>query len=160
MEKDNVMPADMQELLDAKNYGIYNRDLMRKVFPRIISDIKSYKPRAKAGDIIPLYFVLLTNMNGQEFLKNGEPNPKYEACFLSQKDIASMTGIGINKIPLYAEVLVRNGLLFEVKDVWEGTNRYLHYYPSFCPRITEDGYIVDNNGEKCVPDYGDISHKL
>src|SRR5690625_2245793 len=160
MEKDNVMPADMQELLDAKNYGIYNRDLMRKVFPRIISDIKSYKPRAKAGDIIPLYFALLTNINGQELLKNGEPNPKYEACFLSQSELARMTGVGVNRIPILIEVLVRNGVLTDVKDVWEGTNRYIYYYPSFCPRITDDGFIVDNNGEIVRPNYEDIRNKL
>lgn len=159
MEKE-IRPADKQELLDVGNYETFNRDLMRKVFPRIISDIKSYKPRAKAGDVIPLYFILLTNMNGQPLLENGGNNPKYEACFLSQKDISAMTGIGINKIPIYADVLARNGLLFEIKDVWEGTNRYLFYYPSFCPRVTADGYIVDNNGEICIPEYEDISHKL
>src|SRR5690625_4113603 len=154
------LPADKQSLMDSEGYEVYNREIIRKVFPRIISEIRAYKPRAKAGDVISLYFVLLTNINGQPKLKNGEDNPRYEACFLPQKTIAEMSGVGINRIPIYAEVLVRNGLLFEVKDVWEGTNRFLYYYPSFCPHVTDDGYIVDNNGEKCVPDYGDISHKL
>lgn len=153
-------PADKHALMGAGNYETYNRDLIRKVFPRIISEIRSYKPRAKAGDVIALYFALLTNINGQETLKNGEPNPKYSACFYGQRELAKMTGIGINRIPIYAEVLLRNGLLTDVKDVWEGTDRYIYYYPSYCPRVSEDGFIVDINGEKIRPSYEDISDKL
>lgn len=154
------LPADKQDLLTAENYEIYNRDLLRKVFPRIISELKAIKPRSKAGDVIALYFVLLTNINGQPALKNGEPNPRYEACFMSQDQIVNATGIGINRIPIMVEVLRRNGLLSDVKDVWEGTNRYIYYYPSFCPHISDDGFIVDKWGEKLVPDYSGIESKL
>lgn len=153
-------PADKQMLMDVGNYEVYNRDLVRKVFPRIISEIKAYKPRAKAGDVISLYFVLLTNINGRETLENGEPNPRYEACFYGQSELSRMSGIGINRIPTYVEVLYRNGILSDVKHVWEGTDRYIYYYPSFCPSITEDGFIVDNNGEMICPYYDDICDKL
>lgn len=153
-------PADKSALLDVGNYEIYNRELMRRVFPRIISEIKAYKPRAKAGDIIALYFALLTNINGQEALQNGEPNPKYEACFYGQNELSRITGIGINRIPVLVEVLRQNGLLSDVKDVWEGTDRYIYYYPSFCPLVTDDGFIVDSDGEIVRPYYEDISEKL
>lgn len=153
-------PADKRALLDVGNYETYNRDIMRKVFPRIISDIRTYKPRAKAGDVIALYFALLTNINGRQTLENGEPNPKYEACFLSQEELARITGIGINRIPVLVEVLRRNGLLTGVEHVWDGTDRFIYYYPSFCPSISEKGFIVDGNGEIVRPNYEDISDKL
>lgn len=160
MAKKDVRLADKQPLLDVGNYEVYNRDVMRLVFPRIIDDIKAIKPRAKAGDLIPIYFLLLTNMNGQEALKNGEVNPRFGACFLGQKDIARMTGVGINRVPVMVEVLRINGVLSDVKETWEGTNRRIYYYPSFCSRITSDGYIVDSDGVIVRPDYDEIAEIL
>lgn len=148
---------DKQALLDAGNYEIYNRDVIRKVFPRIISEIKADKPKSKIGDIIPFYFTVMSYIDGQEYRKNGERNPRFGASFLSQDEIARHTGINKKRHPVLAEVLRRNGVLLDVVETWEGTNRKIYYYPSFCPKISEDGYVVDENGEKIVADYEDLT---
>lgn len=155
-EKVNAQVNDKQALLDAGNYEVYPRDVIRKVFPRIIAEVKSEKPKSKIGDIIPLYFVLMTYIDGQEYRKDGSLNKRYGACFLSQDEISRLSGINKKRHPILAEVLRRNGVLLDVVETWEGTNRRIYYYPSFCPRVSEDGYVIDENGEKVVAEYGDL----
>lgn len=54
------LPGNKVQLLEAENYEVFNRDLMRKVFPRIIAEhnsINDHKQRRKQiRDIIALYF--------------------------------------------------------------------------------------------------------
>ena len=149
-----------QALLSAGNYEIYNRDVVRKVFPRIIAEVKVVRPKAKIGDIIPFYFVLLSYIDGQKLRKDGTPNPRYGACFLSQDEIAKLSGINKKRHPMLVEVLRRNGLLDRVEETWEGTLRRIYYYPSFCPCVSEDGFVISRDDEKVVPEYTDLMAKL
>lgn len=38
IEVEKILPSDKRELMTAENYEIFNRDLLRKVFPRIIAE--------------------------------------------------------------------------------------------------------------------------
>ncbi|MBN9653881.1 hypothetical protein J0K78_06350 [Halobacillus sp. GSS1] len=153
-EKD--LPHDKQQLMDAEGYEVYNRELIRKVFPRIIADVRKIKPKSKAGDIIPFYFALLSYVDGNRYRADESLNRRFGYAFPSQDRIAEMTGIDRKRHKQLTRILKANGILSEVRDYYEGTNRYLWYKPSFCPQISEDGYIVNEDGEKVVPDYSGI----
>jgi hypothetical protein len=56
------------------------------------------------------------------------------------------------RVKLLADILATNGIIRTV-DHFEGTKRFKWYFPSYCPRITEDGYIVDEFGEIVKPDF-------
>lgn len=83
IEVEKILPSNKRELMTAKNYEIFNRDLLRKVFPRIIAEHdaqfgrKQRKPQIR--DIVTLYFYLLSYVSGVHTLENGEPNPKFGA---------------------------------------------------------------------------------
>ncbi|MEI3596743.1 MULTISPECIES: hypothetical protein [unclassified Oceanobacillus] len=149
-------PNDKKELLEAEGYELFNRELMRKVFPRIISDIKKHKKSAKAGDIIPFYFALLSYIDGNKQRADGSENERYGYSFPSQIRLQEMTGINVKRHKLLTDILHANGILSEVKDYYEGTKRYKWYKPSFFPRISDDGYLVDENGQKIIPNYSEI----
>lgn len=155
-------PANKQPLMDAGNYEVFNRDLMRKVFPRIISEIKAERPRIQVGDIIPFYFTLLAYVDGREFLEDGvTPNKSYGAAFPPQSDIQAITGIGTRRQKWLAEVLRQNGLLFRYEEKYVDMRRYTFYYPSYCTTINEEGYVVDDDtGEIYRQDVADILHEL
>lgn len=145
-------PNDKQRMLDAEGYEIYNREVVRKVFPRIIADFKREFPKAKVGDIIPFYFALLSYVDGVERAQDGTLKTRFGACFLSQDELSLMTGINKKRMPFLTEVLLANGLLAKVNRKYIAMQQQLWYYPSWCPRVSEDGYVVDTNGERVVPD--------
>ncbi|MDM5188601.1 hypothetical protein QUF99_15130 [Bacillus sp. DX4.1] len=155
MEELTKLPSDKQALLDVKNYEVYNRDVIRKVFPRIIKDIRELKPKLKIGDIIPFYIVLLTYIDGNVYRKDGTPNNRFGACFLSRDAIADHTGIDKKRHAFLSKILEVNGLI-TTKSHYEGTNRYKWYFPSFCPQVTDEGYVVNTDGEVIVPNYSDV----
>lgn len=145
------LPNDKRQLLDANNYEMYNLDLMRKVFPRIIADHdavfqrKQRKPQIR--DIITLYFYLLSYVDGTHTRKDGTPNERFGASFPSIAKISSDLGIAEKRIKPLVDILEANGLIRQ-KQVWNGK----WYFVSFCPRISDDGYIVNSDGEKVQPD--------
>ncbi|MED1123993.1 hypothetical protein [Bacillus atrophaeus] len=151
-----LLPNNKNELLEQTNYEMYNLDLMRKVFPRIIGEFdqiykrKQRKPQIR--DIIALYFYLLSYVDGKHTLESGEKSDRFGASFPARQKIASDLGVAEKRIKQLVDILLANGLLLDVKDVWSGTNRYKWYFVSFCPRISDDGYIVSEDGEKIVPD--------
>lgn len=151
---ESKLPSDKQSLLSATNYEVFNRDLMRKVFPRIIRDFKETdgKKGRKIGDIIPFYYALLSYIDGNEYRADGTKNERYGACFLSREAIAEHTGVDDKRQPYLCAVLELNGLI-RTQTHYEGTKRYKWYFPSFCPRISDDGYVVDEEGERIIPDY-------
>lgn len=151
-----------QKLLDEGNYEIYNRELIRKVFPRIISDIKSVRPRAQVGDIMPFYFTILSYIDGVETLADGiTSNKSYGASFPSQNEIRRVTGIDVRRQKWLAEVLRQNGLLDRYEERYIDMRRYTFYYPSFCPYITDDGYVIDaDTGEVITPNIDDLIERL
>ncbi|MGD7032782.1 hypothetical protein ACPZJV_16735 [Bacillus velezensis] len=57
-----------------------------------------------------------------------------------------------HRINLLAAILETNGII-RTTGHYEGTKRFKWYFPSFCPHITDDGYIVNEDGEKIVPDF-------
>ena len=161
MEKKEY-PADKQTLLDVGNYEVYNRDLIRKVFPRIISELKAERKRTNFGDIVPFYFTLLTFVDGNKYRKDGmTPNKSYEAAFPSQDTIKAITDIGTRRQTWLAEILKQNGLLRKYETRYIDRRPYIFYYPSYCPVISEDGYVIDTDtGEKIIPDIPHILTEL
>ena len=155
-EPKKKLPNNKQELLSHDNYEMYNLDLLRKVFPRIIDDYNSSVGRTQRKfqirDVIALYFYLLSYVDGTHTLKNGDENDRFGASFPGRQKIASELGIAESRIKKLVDILLANGLLLEVRDVWIGTKRYKWYFVSFCPRISDDGYIVSEEGEEIVPD--------
>ncbi|MEK4801033.1 hypothetical protein MHI02_05670 [Oceanobacillus sp. FSL K6-0118] len=149
-------PSDKKDLLESEGYEMFNRELMRKVFPRIIGEIKQQKPSAKTGDIIPFYFALLSYIDGNRLRADGNENMRYGYSFPSQNRIYEMTGINQKRHKLLTDILHANGILADVRDYYEGTKRYKWYKPSFCPRVSDDGYLVDENGAKIIPNYDEI----
>lgn len=155
-------PADKQELMDVGNYETYNRDLIRKVFPRIIRELKARRPRTNFGDIVPFYFTLLSFIDGDQFRKDGSTlNKSYEAAFPSQETIKDITDIGTRRQTWLAEILRQNGLLFRYEKRYVNMRPYMYYYPSFCPIISDDGFVVNPvTGEKYTQDISLILAEL
>lgn len=145
------LPNDKRQLLDANNYEMYNLDLMRKVFPRIIAESnavfqrKQRKPQIR--DIITLYFYLLSYVDGTHTRADGTANERFGASFPSIAKISSELGIAEKRIKPLVDILEANGLIRQ-KQVWNGK----WYFVSFCPRISDDGFIVNRDGEKVQPD--------
>nr|WP_240681805.1 hypothetical protein [Bacillus paralicheniformis] len=154
--KERLLPNDKNELLSQKNYEMYNLDLLRKVFPRIIAEhdsvFKRTQRKPQIRDIIALYFYLLSYVDGNHTWENGEKSARFGASFPARQKIASDLGIAESRIKKLVDILLANGLLLDVRDVWIGTNRYKWYFVSFCPRISDDGYIVSEEGEEIVPE--------
>lgn len=146
------LPGDKQALMNARNYELFNRDLIRLVFPRIIADFKRDYPKAKVGDVIPFYMTLLTNVDGVEMNGAGDVKERFGACFLSQDAISDMTGISTKRMAFLTEVLLQNGLLTQVERKYVNMRQQIWYYPSWCPNISEDGYVINSDGERIVPD--------
>lgn len=148
-------PNDKQLLLDAEGYEIYNRELMRKVFPRIINDVlepfqgKARKPEIR--DIVAFYFLLQSYIDGTNKRKDGKNNDRFGACFLAYDTITEMLAIDRRRIKLLADILEANGII-RTAIRWDNGKRFKFYFPSYCPRVSEDGYIVDEDGEKVIPD--------
>jgi hypothetical protein len=154
MTETKILPNDKRQLLETKNYEMYNLDLMRKVFPRIIAELdcqvdrKQRKPQNR--DLVALYFYLLSYVDGKHTREDGTRSERFGASFPSIAKIAEDLGIAEKRIKPLADILEANGLLRQ-KQVWNGK----WYIVSFCPRVSDDGYIVDENGEKVVPNYRD-----
>ncbi|MDF1510194.1 hypothetical protein PZE06_18835 [Robertmurraya sp. DFI.2.37] len=145
------LPNNKRQLLEGRNYEMYNLDLLRKVFPRIIAEHnaafgrKQNKPQIR--DIIALYFYLLSYVDGTHTRADGSPSDRFGASFPAVTTIASDLGIAQKRIKPLSDILEANGLIRQ-KQVWNGK----WYIVSFCPRISDDGYIVNEDGEKVVPD--------
>src|SRR5690625_4001566 len=115
------MDNGKKALMDAGNYEIYNRNLSRKVFPRIIGEFKADNPRAQVNDIIPLYFTLQSNINAKEHLSDGTtPNISYGSALLSQSEINRLSCINRKRHSSLAEILRQNCVLLDVKERYVG----------------------------------------
>lgn len=158
---EKALPNDKRQLLESHNYEMYNLDLMRKVFPRIINEINSLVGRSQrkfqSRDLIAFYFYLLSYVDGNYERKNGDFNERFGAAFPSYDKITSDLSIDHRRIRPLTDILVCNGLLLSTRDNWEGTRRSKWYFPSYCPRVTDDGYIVDEDGRVVIPDYSLIN---
>jgi hypothetical protein len=149
-------PNDKQALLDATGYEIYNRELVRKVFPRIIREAHEHSKGRTAAfrDVIAFYFLLQSYIDGTYWREDGSISDRFGACFLSYEFIMSYMHINRTRLRMLARVLEANGIIRTVSH-YEGTKRFVWYFPSFCPRITDDGYIVNEFGEKIQPEFDD-----
>lgn len=145
------LPNDKEALLTGHNYEMFNLDLMRKVFPRIIREFNEKhvrkQRRPQIRDIITLYFYLLSYVDGVHTRADGTQSERFGASFPSRDKIADDLGIAEKRIKSLVDILDTNGLVRQ-KTVWNGK----WYFPSFCPRISEDGYVVDEDGKKVKPD--------
>ncbi|MED4127484.1 hypothetical protein [Shouchella miscanthi] len=153
-------PNNKSELLNGFNYEMYNLDLMRKVFPRILSDLEAQFPRQQRKkqfrDLIPLYFYLLSYVDGKHTREDGTASRRFGAAFPSREKIHADLRIDHRRIKLLADILEKNGLLLETRDEWERMRRMKWYFVSFCPHISDDGYVIDANGERIIPDYSSL----
>lgn len=151
MEQAKILPNDKAQLLVTKNYEMYNLDLMRKVFPRIFMehdsqfDRKQLKPQIR--DIVALYFYLLSYVDGTHTRKDGTKSERFGASFPSIAKISGELGIAEKRIKPLVDILEANGLIRQ-KQVWNGK----WYFVSFCPGISDGGYIVNADGEEVKPD--------
>lgn len=151
-------PNDKSILLDSpQGYEIYNRELMRKVFPRIINEAydvayADMKRKPEIRDIIGFYFLLHSYIDGTYRNKDGTLNDRFGACFLNYDTIMQMLRLDRARVKLLADILATNGIIRTV-DHYQGTKRFKWYFPSFCPNITDDGYIIDEFGEPIKPDF-------
>jgi hypothetical protein len=154
--KKNPQPNDKQALMDNGGFELYNRELARKVFPRIINEAYDVayvgmKRKPEIRDIVAFYFTLQSYIDGNYSRADGTVNDRFGACFLSYETIMSMLRIDRARVKLLADILETNGII-RVADHYEGTRRFKWYFPSYCPRITDDGYIIDEFGEVITAD--------
>ncbi|WP_040680087.1 hypothetical protein [Paenibacillus vortex] len=152
------LPNDKTTLLDnPQGFEVYNRELVRKVFPRIINEAydvvyadKGRKPEIR--DIVAFYFTLQSYIDGNHLRADGTYNDRFGACFLSYEALISSLRIDRTRVKLLADILETNGII-RIASHYEGTKRFKWYFPSYCPRVTDDGYIVNEDGEIIKPDY-------
>lgn len=151
-----TQPNDKQALLDVQGYEVYNRDLMRKVFPRIIREAytivfaENTRRRPEIRDVVAFYFLLQSYIDGKTHKDDGTLSDRFGACFLSYEAIMERLMLDRSRIKYLADILETNGII-RVADRYDGMKRFKWYFPSFCPRITDDGYLVDEFGERVVP---------
>ncbi|KKO54501.1 hypothetical protein XI25_06860 [Paenibacillus sp. DMB20] len=152
------LPGDKGTLLDSPGgYEVYNRELIRKVFPRIISEaydvvFAGSRRKPEIRDIVAFYFLLQSYIDGNHTREDGSCNDRFGACFLSYEAIMSTLRIDRPRVKLLADILDTNGII-RTANHYEGTRRFKWYFPSYCPRITNDGYIVDEDGVIVKPDF-------
>lgn len=149
--KEKQLPNDKRQLLEANNYEMYNLDLMRKVFPRIIAEqyeaCQRQQRKPQIRDAITMYFYLLSYVDGTHTRKDGTLNKRFGASFPSIAKISSDLGIAEKRIKPLVDILEANGLIRQ-KQTFNGK----WYFVYFCPRVSDDGYIVSADGEKIKPD--------
>lgn len=152
-----ALPNDKQTLLDGPSgFEVYNRELVRKVFPRIIREVYdvSYagsgrKPEIR--DIYAFYFTLQSYIDGNYLRADGTVNDRFGACFIAYETLTETLRIDRNRIKFLADVLETNGII-RTATHYERLRRFKWYFPSYCPRITDDGFIVDEDGIVVEPD--------
>lgn len=151
------LPNDKQSLLASPNgFEVYNRELVRRVFPRIIRetyDIVYAEARRKPEirDIVAFYFTLQSYIDGNYLRADGTINDRFGACFISYDTLTETLRLDRSRIKQLADILETNGII-RTATHWENTRKFKWYFPSYCPRITDDGYIVDEDGVKIMPD--------
>ena len=152
------LPNDKGILLDKDSgYEVFSHDIMRTVFPRIFQDAndlynaKGMKKKPQIRDAALFYFLLLSYTNGVRMKANGEPNEKFGACWLSYPEITKRLRIDKSRIVWLAKILEENGLIrkekVSVNMRWE-----VRYFPSWAPNVSDDGYLMDENGERIAPE--------
>lgn len=152
------LPNDKAVLLDnVEGFEVYNRELMRKVFPRIINEaydvaFADMKRKPEIRDVIAFYFLLQSYIDGNHTREDGSKNDRFGASFIRYETIIEKLRIDRNRIGLLANILETNGII-RTASHYEGTRRFKWYFPSYCPRITDDGYIVDEDGIVIKPDF-------
>ncbi|OOE10825.1 hypothetical protein [Fictibacillus arsenicus] len=108
------------------------------------------KRKPQIRDITTFYFLMLSYVNGNETLENGKKNDRYGACYLTYEQIIDHLNIDRPRVVWIARILEENGLI-RTKKGYHGTKRYVLYFPSFASRVSEDGYLIDKNGERIMP---------
>ncbi len=152
------LPNDKGILLDKESgYEVFSHDIMRTVFPRIFREAndlynaKGMKKKPQIRDAAIFYFLLLSYTNGVPTKGNGDPNERFGACWLSYPEITKRLCIDKSRIVWLAKILEANGLIrkekISVNMRWE-----VRYYPSWAPKVSAEGYLVDENGERIAPD--------
>lgn len=138
-----------QKLLIDGHYSLVPNAVYRTVIPRIISDVydKAFvgaKRRPDVTDIAFLYGIILSYTN------TDQENDYKGAAWVSTENLAQLMRISRNRIAPLCKILEANGLLKTV-DFYEGIKRRKLYYPIHITNVSEDGYVVNEDGEKIEP---------
>lgn len=152
-----TLPNDKQSLLDKdRGYEVFSHEIMRKVFPRILRDAnelyntKGMRKKPQIRDAAVFYFLLLSYVSGVHTKENGEPNERFGACYLSYFAITQHIRIDKSRIKWLANVLEANGLIRKEK-VNVNMRNECRYFVSWASQVSDDGYIVNENGERIIP---------
>ena len=138
------------ELLYEKGgWNTINNKVYKLVIPRIISDaydkaFEGVRKKPDVKDIAFLYGIIVNYANTDEL------NDYKNAAWASLDTLAQLMRISRNRVGKLSNILEANGLIKTI-DFYEGTTRRKLYYPIHTPNITEDGYVLDENGKKIVP---------
>jgi hypothetical protein len=132
-------------------FSLLPNAVYRVVIPRIISDVydKAFagaKRRPDVTDIAFLYGILLSYAN------TDEENDYEGAAWVSTENLAELMRISRNRIAPLCRVLEENGLLRTV-SFYEGIKRRKLYYAIHITKVSEDGYVVNEDGEKILPSF-------
>jgi hypothetical protein len=138
-----------QQLLDKGYYSLVPNAVYRTILPRIISDVydKAFagtKRKPDVTDIAFLYGIILSYAN------TDHENDYEGAAWVSTENLSQLMRISRNRIAPLCRILEENGLLRTV-NFYEGIKRRKLYYPIHVTQVSEDGYVVNGDGEKIVP---------
>ncbi|MBO1513699.1 hypothetical protein [Metabacillus bambusae] len=138
-----------EQLLDKGGWSVLPNAVFKEVIPRIISDAydKAYagaKRKPNIQDIAFLYSILLSYAN------TDENNDYLGASWVSTENLAQLMRISRNRIAALSNILEANGLIKTV-DFYEQIKRRKLYFVIHITNVSEDGYVVNAEGEKIEP---------
>lgn len=138
-----------EQLYAVGGWNVISNKVYKIVIPRIVNDAyeKAFvgvKKKPDVKDIAFLYGILVN------FANTNELNDYKGAAWVSLDNLAKLMRVSRNRIGKLSNILEANGLIKTI-DFYEGTTRRKLYYPIHFTKVSEDGYIVNGDGEKVVP---------
>lgn len=138
-----------ERLLLKGGWSVLPNVVFKYVIPRIISEAydKAYsgaKRKPNVQDIAFLYSILLSYAN------TDENNDYMGASWVSTETLAKLMRISRNRIAALSNILEANGLIKTV-NFYEQIKRRKLYYVIHVTNVSEDGYVINEDGEKIEP---------
>ncbi|WP_078552190.1 hypothetical protein [Bacillus alkalicellulosilyticus] len=141
--------SQKEQLKDNGGWSVLPNAIYKTVIPRIISDAydKAYagaKRKPDVKDIALLYGILLSYANTEE-------NNDYKgASWVSTTKLAEHMRISRNRIAPLCNILEANGLIKTV-NFYEGIKRRKLYFALHVTKVSDDGFVINEDGEKIKP---------
>lgn len=145
----NYAQKQSSKLYEVGGWNTISNKVYKLIIPRIISDVydKAFpesRRRPDVTDIAFLYGILINYANTEE------QNEYYGAAWVSTEKIAQLMRISRNRISKLSNILESNGLIKTV-DFYEGVIRRKLYFPIQITAVSEDGYVINEDGERIKP---------